>query len=580
MAVQPTNQNRFVVAEFDADADIGAALVNLTGFGPTVFGYQAPTDGYNAYNRGDVLIAKNGPGGATNFYRVTANATGTGKVAILMASTAGAGGPPDIVYVVANPLKYTAPTLSGYVYATIDLAVAAVTAVGGASIFVLDGSYAAPTLTIPNGVTITGVGIDRDAVVIDITLNPINIAARCGLANMSVVGVGGGAQCVTGPAGYLFADNCTFIPGGVSDAIDVGTVEIRKAVILTAAPGRSIVAPAANNIIDEVQAFSLADIGGGVVRDSSLESVSHANQLVLVNTDVLQNSTGSGAVAFLRCENARVFGATSAASLDSVSSRFTGGVTLSGGATQITNLDSCQFLGGFGSNNTTSGIGCVFKNLPAILTQGGGKFINCEFERYFGYADGVSGTVQVFDNCDLNGGIVGVLPSDRLHMKRCRVMIDDSGAGGAYSINGTGGEVIVDGYMAAASGIDPDITVSNAIAGGIADSGPVKRAADLVGGGAGSLFVQLGDTEIEYTGAHGGPADTIFLPPAEYLWDGYEIMVCCTRGSFPVDVQVDTAGGTYSGTLNGTPGGLVTVQPNTARTFRARRITKQGWYGG
>lgn len=583
MTIQNIPNNRGVFYEVATDADVGVgAPVSLAGAGypASQLGYNNATYLYNDYNIGDVILAKNAAG-STKLYRIAKDAAGTPgtKVAVVVFDSAGGGGggAPDIVYVVADPLKYTTPALSSAVYATIQSAVAAATLVSGASIVVLDGSYAAPTSSLTS-INITGLGSNPNSVVIDVTANSVTIAAAASvsLKNLAVLDVGaGGNEPVLG-AGLLYAENCVFSPTGVVDAINVNEVRLTNCAITSGNPGNAIIAPAATNVLDRVVASSPVQIGGGEINDSNLYAIIATGAVTMRNTDYLISLSNTAGVRMDACRQTNPVGSTSADTLEATSCRFATNVTTTN-AVSPSFLNECvlasalTLAGPTSLQNTSIGGATTF-------AVGGGTVRYCTFEGLVQFNDG-GANIQRFQACDMLARFEMTDNSSVVYLSRCRVLQSVS----ANAVFGVG-TLYVDSAMPSNGGIDQTINVIQRDGGGLlAHEGGARPVTHYdnnggvhnIGLAPGQAFVVASD----YTS--GTAAFTFELPPAEMCWDGHQVVVSgCTNIA---SLDVAAAGSNH---LNGAPGS-VSLGPGVTRSFFCQREPpsptpvgwQPGWYG-
>lgn len=581
MAVQQPAHNRPNFIEVASDADVGVgAPVSLAGAGypASVFGFSGVADPYRNYNEGDVLISKV-TGGVTRIYQIAKDAAGTPgtKVAIQVYSSAGASGPPDIVYVVADPLKYVLPALSSFVYPTIEAAVVDATLVSGASIVVLDGTYAAPTSSL-TGINITGLGANPNSVVIDVTANSVTIAAAASvsLKNLTVGDVGGGGNEPVLGAGLLYAENCIFSPTGVVDGINVNEVRLTDCAITSGNPGNAIIAPAATNVLDRVTTTSPIQIGGGSINDSDLYAIVASGAVTMRNTDYLISLSSTASVRMDVCRQTNPVGSTSVDLLEATSCRFATNVTTTN-AVSPSFLNECvlaaalTLAGPTSMQNTSVGGATTF-------AVGGGTTRYCTFEGLVQFNDG-GANIQRFQACDMLARFEMTDNGSVVYMSRCRVMQSAS----VSSIFGFG-TLYLDSALPSNGGIDQTINVIQRDGGGLlAHEGGARPVThyDANGGvhniglAAGQAFVVASD----YTS--GTAAFTFALPPAEQCWDGHQVVISgCTNIA---SLDVVPAGSNH---LNGAPT-TVSLGAGVTRSFFCQREPpsptpvgwQPGWYG-
>jgi len=581
MAVQQPAHNRVNCIEVASDADVGVgAPVPLAGAGypASVFGFSGVADPYRNYNEGDILISKV-TGGITRIYQIAKDAAGTPgtKVAIQVYSSAGTSGPPDIVYVVADPLKYVLPALSSYVYPTIEFAVVDATLVSGASIVVLDGTYAAPTSSLTS-INITGLGANPNSVVIDVTANSVTIAAAASvsLKNLTVLDVGaGGNTPVLGP-GLLYAENCIFSPTGVVDGINVNEVRLTNCGITSGNPGNAIIAPAATNVLDRVTATSPIQIGGGDINDSGLYAIVSSGALTMRNTDYLISLSSTAGVRMDSCRQTNPVGSTNVDTIEASNCRFATNVTTAN-AVAPSFLNDCVLA----SALTTAGPTSMQNTSVAgatTLALGGGSTRYCTFEGLVQFNDGL-GNIQRFQACDMLARFEMTDNSSIVYMSRCRVM----SSGGANAVFGFG-TLYLDAAMPSNGGVDQTINVIQRDGRGLlANDGSarpithydINGGAPVIGLAPGQSFVVASD----YTS--GTAAFTFQLPPAEQCWDGYQVVISGCTNIASLDVAPSG-----SNNLNGAAT-TVSLGAGVTRSFFCQREPpsptpvgwQPGWYG-
>lgn len=309
---QPTNRKP-AVAPFATDSDIGASLVQLTGYPTGVLGYQGASDGYQQYEQGDVLLAMNLGGAATNVYLVANNSTGTGIVAIRISSLPSGGSTgADIVLVVAKSATYSPLALSSAVFSTIAAAITAAPATG-ASILLLDDTYTeALTTTKPIG------------------LIGFSSATRVTISQASTV---------------VLTNNCT-----------TGTVTLRN---VTLSGGTAAAITHAASAITE--AFNCAFTGAASVITQAGNATFRSTQCaitggVVVATQVHSQSTISGsstAATSCAAANCTAIGAMSSANSAYYNCRFTSTLSITGTASTLA-LEECTITGAFSSAITAA----------------------------------------------------------------------------------------------------------------------------------------------------------------------------------------------------------------------------------
>lgn len=367
MPLQPPTNSEPAVASFSVDADIGASLGQLTGFPTGAFGYEAPSDGYNQYQQGDFLIAKNGGGAATNLYLVTTNASGSGKVALRIFTSA--SGPSssgaDIILVVAKTATYAPIALSSAVYSTIAAAITAAPATG-ASILLLDDSYAESlTTTKPIGL----IGLSSAT---RVNINPTNLVPLTNNSNTGVVTLrnvtlaGGTAAALTlGTGAIVEAFNCAFT-GATGTITQTGAATFRGT--QCAVTGGIVVA---TQVLNDVSTTSTTTAATSMTaRACTLGACSSATSSYR-NCTLTSTLSITGTASTLTLEETIVTG------------NFTSAITAARTVRQCTFLAGCTFAGAITMERCTNASTCTAPSLTAqncnmtgLLTTSGTVAIN------------------------------------------------------------------------------------------------------------------------------------------------------------------------------------------------------------
>lgn len=293
MANQPPNSSRSSAAAFTNVADIGAALVALTGFPAGTLGFEGPADGYRAFRPGDRLVAK-GPA-ATSEYVVQLNLAGTDVVAVQTFPSAAGSSLPDIVYVTARPAKY--PGLSSAVYPDLVTGEAALPATGG-TLIVLDDDYVltAP-LVLRNNMRLFSYSRTGTQITNGTAGATIETQGNAEFTNIRFDnGVGEPAIRLVGP-GTITMNGCECGAGAVPVAIDALTNAVALAVVLNESEvAGSIVGDAIDNssLVGRQSRISAVVFGpgGGV----SLKGCSHGSIDTLAAAS-LEECVSSGATS-------------------------------------------------------------------------------------------------------------------------------------------------------------------------------------------------------------------------------------------------------------------------------------------
>lgn len=366
MAIQQPTNRKPAVATFATDSDIGASLVQLTGYPTGVLGYQGASDGYQQYEQGDVLLAMNLGGAATNVYLVANNSTGTGIVAIRISSLPSGGSTgADIVLVVAKSATYSPLVLSSAVYSTIAAAIAAAPTTG-ASIILLDDSYAESLATTkPIGL----IGLSSAT---RVTINPVNLVP---LANNCTTGVvtlrnvtlaGGTAAALTHTTGAITEAFNSAFSGAAATITQSGAATFRGT--QCAVTGGIVVAT--QSLIDVTTTAASTAATSSTVRGGTLAAyTSAASNFRNVNfTSTLSITGTASALALEECTIAGAFTSAITAARTVRQCSFAAGCTFAGAITmeRCTNASTC----------TAPSLTAQNCNMTGLLTTSGTVAIN------------------------------------------------------------------------------------------------------------------------------------------------------------------------------------------------------------